>query len=129
MKKDGTLLFHGADVPSALAAVKATPETAPSVLAEAASMQEVPEAYQLAANYPNPFNPTTTITFALPEAAPVRLTVYDVTGRVVARLIDEPKATGWHQVRFDAVGLPSGVYLYHIIAGSFVETRRMVLVK
>ena len=96
---------------------------------ETASSLDIPEAYQLAANYPNPFNPTTTITFALPEAAPVRLTVYDVTGRAVARLLNEPKAAGWHAVRFDATGLPSGVYLYHIVAGSFVETRRMVLVK
>ena len=113
---------------TALASLKAE-ETKGLNEFETASSLEVPEAYQLAANYPNPFNPTTTITFALPEAAPVRLTVYDVTGRAVAHLIDETRAAGWHEVRFDASGLPSGVYLYHIVAGSFTQTRRMVLVK
>ncbi|MDX1546052.1 MAG: T9SS type A sorting domain-containing protein, partial [Rhodothermales bacterium] len=89
----------------------------------------VPEAYALAPNYPNPFNPRTTIEFALPEATPVRLAVYDVTGREVARLVDGSLDAGRHRVTFDATGLPSGIYFYRITAGVFAETHRMVLVK
>ena len=81
------------------------------------------------AAYPNPFNPSAEIAFDLPEATDVRLAVYDVTGREVARLADGPTGAGAHRVRFDATGLPSGVYLYRLEAGSFAATERMTLVK
>ena len=97
--------------------------------AETATLQEIPTEFALAPNYPNPFNPTTTIEFALPEAVEVTLQVYDVTGRVVARLVEESMSAGTHRVAFDASMLPSGVYLYRIQAGRFTEVRRMVLVK
>lgn len=80
-------------------------------------------------NYPNPFNPVTTIRYALPEASTVTLAVYDVMGRQVARLVDSSMNAGTHEATFDASGLPSGVYFYRIQAGSFMETRRMVLMK
>jgi hypothetical protein len=89
----------------------------------------LPEAYFLSANYPNPFNPSTEIRFALPEAARVDLVVYDVLGREVARLVDGTQEAGHHRAPFDASALPSGVYLYRLTAGDFVETRRMVLMK
>lgn len=86
-------------------------------------------AFGLEPNYPNPFNPSTEIRFALPEAAHVTLVVYDVTGREVMRLVDGALEAGRHQVRWDASSLPSGVYLYQLRAGSFTKTQRMTLVK
>jgi len=90
---------------------------------------EVPREYALTQNYPNPFNPQTTIGFALPQAAEVRLVVYDMLGREVARLLEGSVAAGRHEVVFDASGLPTGVYLYCLQADGFVQTRRMLLVK
>ena len=104
-------------------------EDAIEVAAPVESQQEIPADYALAPNYPNPFNPTTTIEFALPEAVEVSLRVFDVTGREVARLVEAPLAAGTHRVSFDASGLSSGVYLYHLRAGAFTQVRRMVLVK
>ena len=89
----------------------------------------VPRTYTLAQNYPNPFNPSTQIAFALPQAEAVRLTVYDILGREVAVLMDQQLPAGQHEVMFDAALLPSGMYLYRLAAGSFVETRRMLLMK
>jgi Domain of unknown function (DUF5060)/Putative collagen-binding domain of a collagenase/Secretion system C-terminal sorting domain/Dockerin type I domain len=89
----------------------------------------VPDAFTLEANYPNPFNPSTVIRYALPEASAVRLEVFDLTGRSVAVLMDGPQAAGVHEVVFDAASLPSGVYLYRIKAGTFLKTMRMTLVR
>jgi hypothetical protein len=89
----------------------------------------MPEQFVLEANYPNPFNPTTTIGYALPEAAAVRLVVYDVLGREVAVLVDGVRPAGRHEATFGAGGLPTGVYLYQLQAGSFTQTRRMLMVK
>ncbi len=96
--------------------------------------QEVPGDYALWPNYPNPFNPQTRITFALPEASDVRLAVYDVLGREVVRLVSGSYPAGTHAVTWDgrdAAGtpVPSGVYLYRIEAGRFTQTRRMTLLK
>jgi hypothetical protein len=89
----------------------------------------IPERITLEQNYPNPFNPATRVRYSIPEQAPVRLTVYDAAGREVAVLVDEIKSPGFHEVAFDASHLASGVYLYRLSAGDFVETRRAVLVK
>ena len=89
----------------------------------------VPSTYSLAQNYPNPFNPVTQISFALPEAQQVRVTVFDMLGRVVKVLADEHKSAGTHTVSFDAQGLPSGQYLYQIQAGMFTNTKKMMLLK
>ena len=95
---------------------------------------EVPETFALGQNYPNPFNPTTTIRFELAEAADVRLVVYDVMGREVARLVAEPMEAGTYAVEWegaDGAGrpLPSGLYLYRIEAGAFSQSRTMTLLK
>jgi hypothetical protein len=90
---------------------------------------EVPEAFALEANYPNPFNPQTTIGYVLPEVAAVRLAIYDVLGRQVAVLVDGVRPAGRHEATFAATGLPSGVYLYQLQADAFTQTRRMLLVK
>jgi hypothetical protein len=90
----------------------------------------IPEAFSLDGNAPNPFREQSTIRFALPKATHVSLVAYDMQGRVARRLVDEPMAAGFHRVRFEARGLPSGVYIYRLRAGdSFSDTGRMVLVK
>ncbi len=89
----------------------------------------IPAAYALLASVPNPFNPTTNIRFDLPEAAAVRLVLYDTMGRAVARLIDGAMPAGEHRVTFDGSGLPSGRYFYRLDAGSFTATRSMTLTK
>ena len=91
--------------------------------------QTLPADFALSQNYPNPFNPATQIAFALPQAGPVRLAVYDVLGREVAVLVDEHLSAGTHEATFEATGLPSGVYLYRLEAHSFTRTQRMLLAK
>jgi hypothetical protein len=93
------------------------------------SSQEIPGGFILEQNYPNPFNPTTTITYRLPVAGNVALKVYDVLGRPVAALVNERQAAGSHSVKFEPGGLPSGVYFYMLQAGSFVSTKKMILLQ
>ncbi len=101
--------------------------SASAVATESAS--GLPTAYALEPNYPNPFNPSTTLRYALPEDGAVRLSVYDVLGRRVRLLVDEHQPAGWHDVAFDAGGLPSGTYFYVLHAGRQVQTRSMVLLR
>jgi hypothetical protein len=89
----------------------------------------LPREFWLEQNYPNPFNPTTVISFVLPAASQARLEVYDLLGRRTALLLDERKGAGRHEVRFDASGLTSGVYIYRLTAGLSVQARKMVIVK
>ncbi|MFU8860410.1 MAG: T9SS type A sorting domain-containing protein, partial [Cyclonatronaceae bacterium] len=90
---------------------------------------DMPAEFILSQNYPNPFNPGTIIRFGLPEAAEVRLEVYDLAGRRVAVLIDGNRAAGWHTVNFDGSTLSSGVYMYRLSTGDFVQTRKLLLLK
>ena len=90
---------------------------------------ELPSEYKLSPNYPNPFNPSTRIRYALPRRSSVHLTVFDALGRLVRVLREGEQAAGWHEVLFDAEGLPSGVYFYRLEAGSFRETGQMLLVR
>ena len=91
--------------------------------------EDLPTSFSLEANYPNPFNPATTIQFALPEATAVRLAVYDLLGRQVHLLVDEQRPAGRHEVVVEARGRSSGVYFDRIEAGSFPTVRQMLLVK
>ena len=90
---------------------------------------DLPDRYRLAQNYPNPFNPDTRIRFDLPELAHVRLTVYDILGRPVRVLVSGERQPGVHNVSFDASGLASGTYIYEITSGSFVDRKKMMLIK
>ena len=96
---------------------------------EAASLADVPETFAFHPNYPNPFNPSTEIRFDLPEAADVRLIVYNVMGREVARLAEGHFAAGRHRVTFSASSLPSGVYFGVLTASDARAVQRMVLMK
>ena len=89
----------------------------------------VPSQFVLEQNYPNPFNPSTTIRYAVEEAAEVNLSVFDVSGREIAELVNESKGPGVYEATFRADDLPSGIYLYRLQAGEFSETRSMVLTK
>jgi glycosidase len=84
---------------------------------------------QLHQNYPNPFNPSTNISFYLPQSTDVKVSVFDVTGRLVATLSDGLRNAGTHVVSFDASTLSSGIYFYRLEAGEFIETRKMILIK
>ncbi|HTY21686.1 MAG TPA: T9SS type A sorting domain-containing protein, partial [Desulfomonilaceae bacterium] len=80
-------------------------------------------------NYPNPFNPRTDVRYLVPGVSDVKIAVYDVLGREVAVLVNERKQPGSYKAVFDASGLASGVYLYRMTAGSFVESQKMLLLK
>jgi hypothetical protein len=85
--------------------------------------------YRLSQNYPNPFNPATTIAYALPARGHVRLSLFNMLGQEVAVLVDEEQEAGIRSVAFDATALPSGVYVYRIVAGEYSSQRRMVLIR
>ena len=96
----------------------------------------VPTTFAVDQNFPNPFNPTTVIRYRIAGTGSrgggttdVRLVVYDLVGREVALLVNEQQSPGSYEARFDAAGLPSGVYLYRLTAGTFVQTNKMVLIK
>lgn len=88
-----------------------------------------PEEFALRQNYPNPFNPATTIAYHLPKASKVRLTVFDVFGREVAKLVEAEQAAGTYEINFDAKKLSSGFYIYTLIAGDFAATKEMLVIK
>jgi len=89
----------------------------------------VPEKFELSQNYPNPFNPSTKIKYQIATSNPVSLKIYDVLGNEVASLINEVQPAGNYEVTFDARSLSSGTYFYKLQAGSFVKTKKMVLLK
>jgi len=99
------------------------------ILTEVGENPLKPKSFELFDNYPNPFNPSTTLKYSLPEASLTSLKIYDAIGNEVAILVDEMKSAGTHQIEFNAAGLSSGIYYYTIQAGSFSETRKMILMK
>lgn len=91
-------------------------------------LNEIPTSYSLT-NYPNPFNPSTTINYQLPESGYVTIKVYDMLGKEIATLVNESKNAGSYNVHFDASKLTSGVYVYTITANNFIQSKKMLLVK
>lgn len=88
-----------------------------------------PVAFELSQNFPNPFNPTTNIKFAVANTQQVTLKVFNVLGKEVATLVNEKKEAGTYSVDFSAVNLASGTYIYRLQAGAFVQTKKMVVLK
>jgi hypothetical protein len=93
------------------------------------STGSIPGAYSLNECYPNPFNPTTKIDYALSQNSYVTLRVFNVLGQEVGKLVDEFQTAGYKSAEFDASRLPSGIYFYHLTAGSFVDIKKMMLMK
>jgi len=90
---------------------------------------EVPRGYSLRQNYPNPFNPTTSINFSIPKKTFVKLVLYDILGREVARLVDKDMVAGSYKYELNANNLSSGVYFYRLDAGDYSNVKKMVLIK
>ena len=90
---------------------------------------DVPKGFSMSQNYPNPFNPNTTISYQLRTNSLVVLRVFDVLGRAVQTLVNERQGAGEHSVRFDAPNLPSGVYFYRLEAGTYHDTKKLLLLK
>lgn len=88
-----------------------------------------PARYSLEHNFPNPFNPSTTIRYSLPSSAKVKLAVYDLLGREIATLVNEEQSAGWKEVQWNAASLSSGIYFYELTAGTYVEVKKLVLSK
>jgi hypothetical protein len=99
------------------------------LIASVAAGHAFPSRVSLAQNYPNPFNPSTSITYTLASAGRVTLTVYSVSGEEVGTLVDRTQSPGVHEVRFDASGLSSGVYIYRLRQGDATESRKMLLIR
>lgn len=91
--------------------------------------EEIPTTFSLSQNYPNPFNPTTTIKYSIPNAGLVTLTVFNILGEQIKTLINQEMPAGNHTVQFNASSLASGIYLYRIQSGSFIQTKKMLLLK
>jgi hypothetical protein len=94
-----------------------------------ASGNAIPVTFRLSQNFPNPFNPSTTIQYSVPRASRVKLSVYDLLGRELAVLVDGDSAPGSYRVVFDGTRLSSGTYFYRLQAGEFSQTKQFVLLK
>jgi len=92
-------------------------------------IDEVPTEFILLQNYPNPFNPTTKIRYSVPQSSNVIIKVFDILGNEIETLVNEEKQTGTYEISWYAANLPSGIYFYKIQSGSFVETKKMILIK
>jgi hypothetical protein len=128
----GKLIFSKSSIKDATSRVKITacsdyppppPENGQSTI------NRIPKAYSLESNYPNPFNPTTTISYALPRQSMVRLKVFNILGQEVSTLVNGVQSAGEKEVQFNAVNLPSGVYFYRLEAGTFTSIKKLVLIK
>jgi PKD repeat protein len=91
--------------------------------------QEIPKVFALYPNYPNPFNPSTTIEYDLPQPSHIELKVYDVLGNEVQTLVSGKRAAGRYRVQFDSNGVPGGLYFYRLRTGEKVEVKKMMVVK
>jgi hypothetical protein len=91
--------------------------------------KNTPEEFRLEQNFPNPFNPSTSISYTIPERAEVVLKVYDILGKEAAILENSTKDAGTYNLKFDASALPSGIYMYTLKAGSYSLTKKMMLVR
>jgi len=80
-------------------------------------------------NYPNPFNSNTKIKYSIPQSSPVQIKVFDVLGKEIQTLVNEEKPVGTYEITWNAENLPSGIYFYQLRAGSFIETKKMTLLR
>jgi len=114
---------------TAMGAWSGTPMQTCTVGVDERASREMPEAFALYSNYPNPFNPSTTIEYDLPQLSNVELKVYDMLGNEVQTLVSGERPAGKYRVQFSSAGLPSGLYFYRLRAGERVEVKKMVVVR
>jgi Secretion system C-terminal sorting domain len=100
-----------------------------STLTDVEDEETIPTVFKLEQNYPNPFNPSTKIKFAVPEKSNVLIKIYDILGSEVATLVNEEMDAGWYEKSFNASVLASGVYLFRMEAGNYVNTKKMILLR
>ena len=100
-----------------------------STITDVENEETIPTVFKLEQNYPNPFNPSTKIKFAVPEKSNVLIKVYDILGSEVVTLVNQEMDAGWYENNFNAAGLSSGVYLFRMEAGSYVSTKKMILLR
>jgi serine protease len=133
--QDGELILSSSGSPANGIHIQPTEELPPAPPEEpvVSTSERIPEAFALAQNFPNPFNPTTLIGYALPVGGYVSLKVYNMLGGEIATLVDEEKPAGVHEVVFDAAavgeGLATGVYIYRLISGSRMESKKLVIMR
>ena len=100
-----------------------------AIAKDAAENAALPTDFNLSQNYPNPFNPATTIKYSLPNDSYVRISIFNILGQEVATLVNTTKSAGFHSVTFNANNLASGIYIYRMQAGDFVQTKKLMLMK
>lgn len=88
-----------------------------------------PSEFKLSPNFPNPFNPSTTIEFSIPKSGSVKIVIYNILGNLIATLVDQHLSAGTYRTQWNASGVASGVYFYQIQANGFIETKRLMLLK
>ncbi len=104
-------------------------QVSPATGIENAMNSYLPKKFELYQNFPNPFNPTTTIKFAMPKAGHVKIVVYNILGKMVATILDEDKTAGYHKVVFDGSSLASGIYFYQLQTKEFRKVKKFILLK
>jgi hypothetical protein len=93
------------------------------------STSELPQSFYLYQNYPNPFNPSTSIRFSVPQRTHVQLKVFDVIGCEIVTLVNDELEAGNYDITFSAGGISSGVYIYQLKAGTYLESKKMMLIR
>ena len=130
--QSGKLILSSSSVASAADRIIITPtgEEPPSPPGDgSAGIGEMPQNFSLKPNYPNPFNPSTTISFSMPRSANVRLQTFNVLGQLIETLVDEVRLPGIYSVQWEASSLPSGLYFFRMTAGDFMQTGKAILMK
>ena len=96
---------------------------------EESPARTIPSKFTLAQNYPNPFNMSSVIKYSIPQSSQITLKIFNTLGEEIETLVNEEKSVGTYELTWNAAGLPSGVYFYRIVAGDFVESKKMILVR
>lgn len=122
-------VYHDYNTDGSIAGIRAEFPEFGTVVANTNPADQLPTVYSLGQNYPNPFNPATEISFALPNAGPVTLVVFNVLGQEVETLVDRQMEAGNHSVSWNAANYSSGVYFYRLNAERFTQTMKMMLLK
>ena len=99
------------------------------VLPVSEELVEIPTTYKLFQNFPNPFNPTTTIKYSIPKSGIVSIKIYNTVGEQVASLVNKEQEIGNYEIKFDATFFSSGIYFYQLKSEDFIETKKMILIK